>query len=274
MARLPSARAPTAPASARPTWTPRRKSRSSPPTTPPEYGRSSGGQIRIITRSGGQQFHGAAYEYVRNTVVQRQHLDAQPHHRPGVPAARQGAANVYNQFGYNIGGPFYIPGKFNKDKSKFFWYWGQEWVRYRFLDTAHLDRAHAADAPGQFQRTAEPYKRLLRQGGTRSKTRSPGIPFPETSFPRTAQPERSRHPEGLSGCRTWPRPSTATQLFYFAAIHPQNQRKDTLAVDMNLTDKQRLQFRRKNYAFWEYQPLDGTPTERRSSSTAPTRPTR
>src|SRR5205807_3381068 len=27
----------------------------------PEYGRSSGGQIRIITKTGGQQFHGAAY---------------------------------------------------------------------------------------------------------------------------------------------------------------------------------------------------------------------
>jgi hypothetical protein len=33
----------------------------------PEYGRSSGGQIRIITKTGGQQFHGAAYEYLRNT---------------------------------------------------------------------------------------------------------------------------------------------------------------------------------------------------------------
>ncbi len=30
---------------------------------------------------------------------------------------------------------------------------------------------------------------------------------------------------------------------------------------MNITDKQRLQFRRNNYAFFEYQPLDGTPTE-------------
>ena len=44
----------------------------------------------------------------------------------------------YNQFGYNVGGPFYIPGKFNNDKSKFFWYWGQEWVRYRFTDIADL----------------------------------------------------------------------------------------------------------------------------------------
>src|SRR5207248_6770678 len=34
----------------------------------PEFGRSSGGQIRIISKSGSRDFHGAAYEYVRNTV--------------------------------------------------------------------------------------------------------------------------------------------------------------------------------------------------------------
>ncbi|NDD65219.1 MAG: TonB-dependent receptor, partial [Acidobacteria bacterium] len=33
-----------------------------------EYGRSSGGQIRIVTRSGGQQFHGSLYEYLRNSA--------------------------------------------------------------------------------------------------------------------------------------------------------------------------------------------------------------
>ncbi len=32
-------------------------------------------------------------------------------------------------------------------------------------------------------------------------------------------------------------------------------------MDINLTDKQRLQFRRNNYAFWEYQPLDGGTNE-------------
>ncbi len=52
-----------------------------------------------------------------------------------------------------------------------------------------------------------------------------------------------------------------TNNFYITALHPQNQRKDTLAADMNLTEKQRLQFRRNNYSFFEYQPLDGTPTE-------------
>ena len=73
------------------------------------------------------------------------------------PARRlqfDGAASSYNQFGYNIGGPFYIPGKFNKDKNKIFWYWGQEWVRYRFTDTSSQTVPYAADAPGRFQRTA------------------------------------------------------------------------------------------------------------------------
>ena len=48
--------------------------------------------------------------------------------------------------------------------------------------------------------------------------------------------------------------------FFTSALHPQDQRKDTLAADINVTDRQRLQFRRNNYAFNEYQPLDGTPT--------------
>src|SRR6202162_4887296 len=97
----------------------------------PEYGRSSGGQIRITSKSGSQDFHGAAYEYVRNTV-----FDANPWQRNTVPATTGITAPVhYNQFGYNIGGPLFIPNHFNTDKSKVFWYWGEEWVRYIFTDT-------------------------------------------------------------------------------------------------------------------------------------------
>src|SRR6266849_2344732 len=47
----------------------------------PEYGRSSGGQIRITSKSGSQEFHGAAYEYVRHTV-----FDANPWQRNANPA--------------------------------------------------------------------------------------------------------------------------------------------------------------------------------------------
>src|SRR5258708_34117374 len=40
-----------------------------------------------------------------------------------------------HQFGYNLGGPFYIPGKINTNKKKVFFYWGEEWVKYHFLES-------------------------------------------------------------------------------------------------------------------------------------------
>src|SRR5262249_45022381 len=67
---------------------------------------------------------------------------------------------------------------------------------------------------------------------------------------------------GLGILKAYPAPNLATPLninqnWFFAAKHPQNQRKDTLSIDANLTTKQRLRFRRLNYTFFEYQPLDG-----------------
>src|SRR5438067_9974598 len=96
----------------------------------PEYGRSSGAQIRIITRTGTQTFHGAAYEYLRNTS-----LNANTWARNTNPVTSSAAPIHYNQYGYNLSGPFYIPGKFNTDRSKFFWYWGQEWVKYHWTES-------------------------------------------------------------------------------------------------------------------------------------------
>src|SRR5215468_662801 len=96
----------------------------------PEYGRASGAQIRIISKTGAPQFHGAAYEYLRNNV-----LNANTWSRNANPLTGSAAPLHYNQFGYNIGGPIYIPEKFNVDKSKLFFYWGQEWLKYHFLES-------------------------------------------------------------------------------------------------------------------------------------------
>src|SRR5437867_7594059 len=45
-----------------------------------EYGRASGGQVRIVTKSGQKDFHGTAYEFLRNSALNansfsRNHLD-------------------------------------------------------------------------------------------------------------------------------------------------------------------------------------------------------
>src|SRR6266700_965569 len=96
----------------------------------PEFGRTSGAQIRIRTRSGGSDFHGAAFEYDRNDA-----FNANTWSRNHTPGQAFTAPFRYNQYGYNVGGPFYYPGKFNTAKNKYFWYWGQEWVKYRFTDS-------------------------------------------------------------------------------------------------------------------------------------------
>jgi hypothetical protein len=40
-------------------------------TYAPEYGRSRGGQISIATRSGTNQLHGGAFDYLRNDILTR-----------------------------------------------------------------------------------------------------------------------------------------------------------------------------------------------------------
>src|SRR5205085_2929535 len=94
-----------------------------------EFGRSAGGQIRVITKSGTRAFHGSAYEYFRNSA-----LDANSWSRNRNPATNFVAPFKFNQFGYNFNGPLYIP-KYNTDRSKVFFTWAQEWARRRVDQT-------------------------------------------------------------------------------------------------------------------------------------------
>jgi Carboxypeptidase regulatory-like domain/TonB dependent receptor/TonB-dependent Receptor Plug Domain len=60
-----------------------------------EYGRTSGGVINAITRSGTNEFHGSAYEFLRNSVLDaRNYFDG-----PEIPSFKR------NQFGGSFGGP-------------------------------------------------------------------------------------------------------------------------------------------------------------------------
>src|SRR6266481_2587351 len=212
----------------------------------PEYGRSSGGQIRIISKSGSQQFHGAAFEYVRNTM-----FNANTWQRNAVPRTTGITAPVhYNQFGYNVGGPFFIPDHFNTDKSKVFWYWGEEWVRYIFTDTNGLTVPTALMRQGNFSELLDPNNIFYHKAVVLVDPKT-GQPFPGNIIPAPGTPTTgsTASPNGLAILNAYPMPNLTTpingnQNWFFSAQHPQYQRKDTLAVDVNLTDKQRLRFRR------------------------------
>ena len=82
-----------------------------------EYGRNSGGQVSLVSRSGSNEFHGSAFEFVRNDK-----LDARPFFAPVRPTLR------FNNFGYSFGGPII--------KDKFFFFGGQEWKYIRRLSNA------------------------------------------------------------------------------------------------------------------------------------------
>jgi hypothetical protein len=91
-----------------------------------EYGRFASGVINVLTKSGTNQFHGSAFEYVRNTVFNANDWGSQlaraPFHR--------------NQFGANIGGPI------RHDKTFFFFsYSGLRQTTSTFLNGAVVPTA-------------------------------------------------------------------------------------------------------------------------------------
>jgi hypothetical protein len=84
-----------------------------------EYGRSSSGQINVITRSGTSAFHGSLYEFFRNNVL---NANSFFNNRNGIvrPSLR------YNDFGGTIGGPIYVGGLYNQQKKKTFFFFSEE----------------------------------------------------------------------------------------------------------------------------------------------------
>lgn len=95
-----------------------------------EFGRAGGGQINVVTRSGTSQFHGSAYEFARNNAFAANNWW---NNASKVNLGADGTAKVpplrYNDFGYTVGGPVYIPGHYNQDKNKTFFFFSQEFRR-------------------------------------------------------------------------------------------------------------------------------------------------
>ena len=95
-----------------------------------DIGQHAGAIIEVATKSGTKDFHGSAYEFVRNdTMDANDWFINQTIAPPGGNAPK--TPLKWNIFGYTLGGPFYIPGHYNTDKRKTFFFWSQEWARYR-----------------------------------------------------------------------------------------------------------------------------------------------
>ena len=85
-----------------------------------EYGRNSGASVNVVTRGGGNDYHGSVFYFLRNDK-----LDARSFFSPVRGKLR------FNNFGWNFNGPI--------KKDKFFFFAGQEW-KYIRLDSAPVRR--------------------------------------------------------------------------------------------------------------------------------------
>ena len=106
-----------------------------------DSGRAGGGQISVVTKSGTSQFHGGLYEFFRNDALAANNFSNNANKVNTIDSANpfsncatnftstckaKAPALRWNDFGGTIGGPIYIPGKFNKDKNKTFFFYSQE----------------------------------------------------------------------------------------------------------------------------------------------------
>ena len=162
-----------------------------------EYGRNPGILINITTKSGGSQFHGTAYEFLRNDA-----LDANPFFRnlQGLKKAKL----RFNQFGGNISGPIYLPHVSTRSDKRLFFFFNYEGTR-----ASRPNGPSSIDVPDQDLLNGD-FRKLLRfnpdgspvniagtsfnigtifQPGTIVRDASGravgGVPFPNNTVPRS-----------------------------------------------------------------------------------------
>jgi hypothetical protein len=116
-----------------------------------EFGRSASATVNVVTRSGGNQYHGGGFEFVQNNVFNAEN----PGTKLTNPAAKGYSAVPpfhFNDFGWDLGGP--IP--YIQHKGKLFFFAGQEWKKFRGvypgLTTASVQETFptAMEAAGNF----------------------------------------------------------------------------------------------------------------------------
>ncbi|MEZ5403396.1 MAG: TonB-dependent receptor [Bryobacteraceae bacterium] len=127
-----------------------------------ELGRTGGGYITMTTKSGTNQFHGSAYEWLRNDK-----LNARTFFAPSKAPLR------YNIFGASIGGPII--------RNKTFFFYNFEGGRRRTGVTVTRNVPNPGEANGDFSHRAG---LVLADPATRTGT-GPATPFPNNIIPQS-----------------------------------------------------------------------------------------
>jgi hypothetical protein len=223
-----------------------------------QYGRNASGTIETETKSGTSSFHGDAYEFVRNEM-----FNATPEFQTSNPAYHK------NDWGYTIGGPVYIPGHYNTNKDKTFFFWSQEWRRDRVPgQNFNVVVPTLAERSGNFSDLCPASGTQFQRG---DPTGAAGPYFPDcpaaslgnlnanqiqfyNTFPGNQVPVSSASAPLLGMI---PSPSGGSgNLFTASPSQPTNWREELVRVDHNFSDRLRAMFR---YAHDSWDTVTATP---------------
>ncbi|HXN23046.1 MAG TPA: carboxypeptidase regulatory-like domain-containing protein [Candidatus Dormibacteraeota bacterium] len=233
-----------------------------------EYGRSSAGQIRFVTKSGTQHFHGDLIENFRNSW-----LDANSwlrNHSPRASEASAPAAFRFNQYGFDVGGPIFIPAKFNSNRSKLFFFVAEEWIARREERTTTATVPSLAMRGGDFSELLNGSNKFF--GKARfikdpSKAGSCNAPGDAACFPGNKitgnRPDGTPwlSPNGLALLNAYPQPTPGFQQGsdnWIGTEHAWSDlRKDTIKIDYLASERHRISFRATHIPWRFDDPLVG-----------------
>lgn len=197
------------------------------------------GEVNVVTKSGGKNFHGDLYEYLGNDA-----LDARNFFDNEVSPFKQ------NNFGYTIGGPFFIPGKFNDAKNKTFFFWSQSWNRRRGPQlvsfTSPPTGVFTATTPSAAMRSGD-FREILPQT---IKDPNTGQPFMNNMI----QPQGIDPNAALLLATYYPLPNRAGVPNYVASPNAAtNWREEMFRIDQYLSEKNTLMVRYAHDSWEQHQ---------------------
>lgn len=209
-----------------------------------EFGRASGGVVNIVTRGGGRDFHGSAYEFFRNDKLNANSFLNNAQGRfcddgTVAPLGKQcGALRSprptlrYNNFGYTASGPVWIPGVYSRGHDKTFFFFSEEWRRIiRQPAEGFLTVPSLRERQGDFS-----------QSSIQVIDPTTGLQFPGNKIPANRIDPAAASVLNLFPTPTIPAttPGVDPNRIQAAAPGIQNTRQETLRIDHTLTNDHRL----------------------------------